>query len=257
MRRNKSVKILDKQRVKRSPTTKVVLSRYLSKHLHEIFYGVLLASFSSILYVRSDITMSVNPSVSVFSKINSGLPCEKSCDLKEQKTTEFLKSAQSSIDDLKQFTEVEGLSVMHYFLSPDMSIVANIEIPSAIIFVPKFNVGLDKNGTAYSGIKSGNSILMNFSDTPGNSLLHSIYKQATDLINNLKSSSIEVEKLDYVKHRGFTATLKGSAVYIYFGLSPFKTKISRLKSILDKAKVNAMPISIVELDYRSKAIIKL
>jgi len=85
---------------------------------------------------------------------------------------------------------------------------------------------------------------------------HEIIQQALQLQKELAKFKITPESLAYVKHRGFTAMIRDTAIEVTLGLPPFDSRADKLSQILEKMRRDGVHSARIELDYKNKAFIK-
>lgn len=85
---------------------------------------------------------------------------------------------------------------------------------------------------------------------------HEVIQQALQLQKDLAKFKITPDSLAYVKHRGFTATIRDTAIEVTMGLPPFDSRTDKLSQILEKMRRDGIHSARIELDYKNKAFIK-
>ena len=77
-----------------------------------------------------------------------------------------------------------------------------------------------------------------------------------ELIEALKADATEYSHINFIKHRGFSITLKGDSTEVFLGNAPYNVKITRMHSIILDLRKKGSQAQRIELDYDGKAFIK-
>lgn len=77
-----------------------------------------------------------------------------------------------------------------------------------------------------------------------------------ELIELMSKVDLSVRGIHFVAFRGFELTMNHQEIKVAIGMSPFATKLDRLKRILEAKPGESSTISRIELDYQGKAFIK-
>ena len=248
---------LAKQRIKRKFMSRRGLVKSLATIAAYCTIGVL--NFAVIVLPASHSSATFYPKIFGLSR-SLRQQC-RSKDLDNQAT----KASRSLADRhvLKGIATNEGLAAIHWYCTPDGGAKIARLRPTPVLYLPQIRMVADASARLFSYPYSQSSAVnLTIADSSkveslDTDQLKVIARGAMLLVEALNKNSLHTSWVSYIPGRGYAAIFSEHDSEVIFGPPPFNRKIAKLLKIRANHADSLMRISRLELDYKSKAFIKL